>query len=243
MNDDLGDRQKVYESRSRQFLPKRTYSLMRLDGRAFHTLTKSMDKPFDADFIEAMNATAIKVAKEVSGVCFGYVQSDEISLVIQDFKTHNTEAWFGGNIQKMVSVSAAIAAVTFSKSLENRINLSPPFQEVSAQFDSRVWSIADPDEVINYFVWRQQDCSRNSVQMVARSLYSHKELIGKNNSQLQDLIYDKGQNWNDYPTGQRRGRCIVKEPGVVWTIADEIPIFTQHRGYLKDQLLTYEEAE
>lgn len=236
MNDDLGDRMKGHERVYTQFLPRRTNILMRMDGRAFHTLTRNMDKPFDKLFIRAMDEVALALAEEISGATLVYVQSDEISVVMQDFKTIGTQAWFGGNIQKMTSVAGSIATEAFNhfyqeNGIDTRIN-----------FDARVWTIADPVEVENYFVWRQQDCSRNSVQMVARSLYSHKELEGKNNPTLQDMIHDKGQNWNDYPIGERRGRCIVKVAGG-WQIDKSIPVFTQDREYLSSRILKYAEAE
>lgn len=213
--DQIGTRMKEnYENRTRYFLPRRTYTIIRLDGKAFHTFTKGFKRPFDYNLMRLMDETAIELAKQVQGVKLCYVQSDEISLVLTDFDTDQTEAWFDGNIQKMASVSASIATMAFNKALIEdtaREKHGEIFMPKSfACFDSRVFSIADRTEVFNYLNWRQQDATRNSIQMAAQALYSHQELHGKNGSQLQEMIFQKGINWNDYPTSAKRGRAIVK---------------------------------
>ena len=103
-----------------------------------------------------------------------------------------------------------------------------------ATFDARAFTIPDVIEVENYFIWRQQDASRNSVQMVAQSLYSHKELHGKNINALQELIHMKGQNWNDYPARCKRGGFVFYR-GEKWETVDP-PIFTQERAFLRELL-------
>lgn len=258
MSDSLGDRMKKdYEDRFRILLPRRTYLLMRLDGVAFHSFTKKFDKPFDKDFIEAMNKTTEALCHAIAGAKFGFVQSDEISILVTDFEKSNTDAWFDNNLQKIVSVSASTATINFNKFIKEKKESI----KSDALFDSRVWTITDPIEVINYFIWRQQDCSKNSIQMLARSLYSHKELHGKNCSDLQELCFQKGHNWNDCPTGFKRGRVIRKVDKVIissrgrdikkvnelvdcsevnlhirrkWETDLDIPIFTQDKSYLNN---------
>ena len=210
-NDELGERMKsYYEDRTRLFIPRRTYTIIRLDGKSFHTYTKGFDRPYDLGLMRVMDNTAIALCKHVQNVKMAYVQSDEISLLLTDFDTIHTDAWFGGNIQKMASVSASIATAHFNNGMYLDEDIMANMDKV-AYFDSRVFSIPDPNEVINYFIWRQQDATRNSIQMGAQSVYSQKELHKKNTSELQELMFQKGINWNDYPVGFKRGRIILKE--------------------------------
>lgn len=216
----LGDRMKNYESINRSFLIPKLYTVMRLDGRAFHTYTKRFERPFDNELIEMMDKTTIELCSKIQGAKFGYVQSDEISIYISDTDELETQMWYGGNIQKMVSVSAAIATAKFNQLAimntmfnDNRLsNFSAHDIEgiTLAEFDSRIFQVPNKEEVVNAFLWRQQDCTRNSIQSVAQSLYSQKELHGKNTDQLQDLIFRKGINWNDYDPKLKRGRFIYK---------------------------------
>lgn len=220
MGDSLGDRMKSqYENRTRFSLPRRTYTIIRLDGRAFHSFCRNLERPFDYQFMRDMDATAVHLCEQLQGSAYAYVQSDEISILLTDFAKITTDAWFDGNVQKMVSVGASIATAYF-----NSLRLS------MATFDARVFTIPDAIEVSNYFVWRQQDASRNSVQMVAQSLYSHKELHGKNVNEQQDLIHLKGMNWNDYPVRAKRGGFVCYRDQR-WTVEDP-PIFTQDLAYL-----------
>ena len=227
MKDELGDRmKKQYESRTRYSLPRRTYTIIRLDGKAFHTFTRGMNRPYDENLMKIMDETAKYLCENIQGSRFAYTQSDEISILLTDFDKITTDAWYDGNIQKIVSVAASIATAKF-----NELMLIETFKKIDeyydwqdtcfsglvdiitkqnklANFDARVFTIPDPIEVENYFIWRQKDAVRNSISMVAQSLYSHKELEGKTSSDKQDLIHEKGQNWNDMPEGFKRGRFV-----------------------------------
>lgn len=243
--DSIGDRMKErYENRNRYFLPRRTYTIIRVDGKAFHTWTKGFDRPFDLDLMSLMDLVAKTMCEEIQGAKLAYVQSDEISILLTDFETPNTEAWFNGNMQKMVSISAAIATAKFNDSALDAFQnggIKKFFNMDLALFDSRVFTISDPIEVENYFIWRQQDATRNSIQMAARALYSHTECNNKNTSQLQDMCHEKGVNWNDYSPREKRGGLVTKEPFLTknpktgeditrtqWTVKGA-PIFTQER--------------
>jgi tRNA(His) 5'-end guanylyltransferase len=229
MIDSLGDRMKEnYEDRCRYMLPRRVYTLIRCDGRSFHRLTKKCVKPFDFTFMSIMDATALALCKEAQGAVMGYVQSDEITVLLVDFLEEKSEAWFDANLQKIVSISASVCTAEFNKHLSKWVG----FADRTAHFDARVWTVADPYEVENNLIFRQKDATRNSVQMVARSLYSHKELNGVGTSELQEMIFKKGVNWNDYPDGVKRGRMIVKVPEQGWVV-EAPPIFTQDRNYLR----------
>lgn len=205
MKDALGQRMKEnYEYRYKSFLPRRTYSIIRLDGKAFHTLTKHMKRPYDDILADAMSDVTIELCKEIQGCKFGYTQSDEISLLLTDFDDNQTQAYFDGNIQKIVSISASIAAAVFNKSIGN-------YSKKLAYFDSRVFIIPDSIEVENYFIWRSNDCTRNSISMLAQSLYSHKELHKKSSAEMQEICFLKGKNWNDVEDRFKRGSLITKE--------------------------------
>lgn len=239
-HDNLGDRMKsFYEDAYRISLPMRMPVVIRVDGKAFHSYTKGCKRPFDEALSAAMNSVAIELCKEIQGAKLAFLQSDEISVLINNYTSLNSEAWFMNNLQKIVSVSAGIASAVMT---EESVNIFGKIKR--AIFDSRAF-VLPKEEVCNYFVFRQQDATRNSVQMVARSLYSHKELHKKNNSELQDLIMDKGINWNDIPTSQKRGRCIVKETYLKdsversrWIVDNEIPIFSQNRDYIGKEVHT-----
>jgi len=256
---------KNYENRTRILLPRRTYTVIRIDGKAFHTYTKGFTRPFDAGLMADMDETACYLCKNIQGAKFGFVQSDEISIVMTDFDTLTTDAWFDGNIQKIVSVAASMATSKFNqlrlirkaKSLgyDGLQSGMIAFEDIEnmklAEFDARTFTIPSKTEVANYIIWRQQDTVRNSISSVAQSLFSHKELNGKNMSEQQDMIHEKGQNWNDFSPMEKRGRFIFKQEVELETeyqgteiqqknytrnrwVADECPTFTQNMDFLYD---------
>lgn len=265
-NDSLGDRMKSYEDSYRISLPIRMPVILRVDGKAFHTYTRQCQKPVDHGLVECMNDTAKALCETVQGTKLAYVQSDEISLLINNYETVDTQPWFENNLQKMVSISAATASVVFTDNSwkiwgtwhidgEGKRHYIPSGDEDSgfitkpAFFDARAF-ILPKEDVVNYFLWRQQDATRNSIQMLARSMYSHKECDNKNTSELQELTFRKGVNWNDCSVSQKRGRCLVKtqyehvgtNPKTgkevssmrsTWTVDNNIPIFSQDRSYIE----------
>jgi len=242
----LGDRMKQYESVSRNFLTRRTPVIIRLDGKAFHTFTKGMDRPFDLIMQKAMQETMKYLCENIQNCKLGYTQSDEITLVLVDYEKLETDAWFGNNVQKMCSVSASMATMVFNRNFERLLNLpSVPFGKFeklkdkigNAMFDSRVFTLPK-EEVCNCLIWRQQDATRNSVQSVGQANFSHKELHKKSVNMIQEMLFsDKGINWNDFPTTQKRGSCCVKNDDGQWVIDEEIPIFTQDRNYVEKFVL------
>jgi tRNA(His) guanylyltransferase len=237
MKDSLGYRMKAYEDVNRLYLSPRSYKIIRVDGVAFHTLTKKLVRPFDDVLMQIMDSTAKFLCENIMGVKMAYLQSDEISLVVTDFDTHETQGWYGNNLQKMCSVSASMASTSFNFSASLRSEYS--FSTLKpAFFDSRVFTLPTRTEVINYLIWRQQDATRNSISSVAQSLYSHKELLGKNSNQLQEMIFQKGTNWNDYAPRYKRGRIVVKESykkddqlRSAWVVKDP-EVFTQDKELL-----------
>ncbi len=217
--DSLGNRMKKnYEEVYKLRLPNRMPVILRLDGKSFHTYTRGMKRPYDIDLIGNMQIVATELANEVQGCKVIYSQSDEISVLLVNYTNLDTSSWFDNEIQKIVSISASIAS-----SLLSRLYLDRP----CALFDSRAF-VLPKEEVCNYFIWRQKDCERNSIQMVAQSLYSQKQLHKKNTKDLHELLYAKQDNWNNYPTKFKRGWCVTKEG-----IDNEIPIFTESRNYIE----------
>lgn len=254
--DNLGDRMKGYEYIPRTYLTKRIPVIIRLDGKAFHTFTKGMKRPFDEILIKTMQDTAKYLCENIQGVKLAYTQSDEITLLLTDFEDINTQGWFDYNIQKMVSVSASMATLSFNKVFDEITNTEMMFKDLTedeydkiyypkrakALFDARVFSIPK-EEVCNCFIWRQQDATRNSIQMVGQANFSFKELQNKSCNMIQEMLFtEKGINWNNYDTYLKRGSCIVKEKYYVgdnkdvernrWVVDKDIPIFTEDRNYI-----------
>jgi tRNA(His) guanylyltransferase len=219
MKDTLGDRIKdFYENRTRYSLCRRSYTIIRIDGKAFHTYTKGLNRPFDEGLIADMDETAAYLCKNIQGAKLAYVQSDEISILLTDFDDLKTDAWYDGNIQKITSVAASLATARFNQLrmkraaefLDGVLDCDDIEKFKVAMFDARVFQIPFWDEVENYFIWRQQDATRNSISSVAQSLYSHKELEGKSSEDKQEMIFQKGINWNDYTYRQKRGGIVGK---------------------------------
>lgn len=220
-NTPLDVRMKAYEHAFRTYLPRRAYTLMRLDGRAFHTYLKHTEKPFDLDFVREMDQVAMSLCSDIQGARFAYTQSDEISLLLTDFDTLQSEPWVNGNVAKLTSLSASKAAAMLAV-----LRIDEPGLPT---FDCRVWSMSDPVEVANYFVWRQRDCVRNSVQMVGQAHFTQAELHGKNVNEIQEMLFQRwGINFNDVDEGCKRGR-LVHHTGVGW-IAGPAPHFVAEPG-------------
>lgn len=234
-NDSLGDRMKTYENAFRFYLPIHSYVIVRVDGKAFHTFTKHCKRPFDTRLQFTMDATAMALCAEMQNAKFAYTQSDEISVLLYDFTRIGSCAWFDNNLIKICSVSASLATTNF---IRQYFGGDEPIPQDFA-FDGRAYILPTQDEVANYFVWRQQDATRNSVQMAARAYFSHKECHLQDNAKLQEMLFKKGINWDDYSVRSKRGGFIgyvspanpseTNRPS--WKIL-EPPIFTQDREFL-----------
>lgn len=235
-NDNLGDRMKIYENVTRTYLTRRTPVIIRIDGKAFHTFTRGFNKPFDSILVETMQDTMKYLCENIEGCVLGYTQSDEITLVLCDYKKLTSQAWFDNNIQKMCSISASMATLEFNRKfcenkdrwimnthnstysnediLEKWFKIRNAYDDADfhgAFFNSRVFNIPK-EEVNNCLLWRQQDATRNSIQSVAQANFSHKQLQNKNCSELQEMLFqEKGINWNNIPTHLKRGSCCIKK--------------------------------
>ena len=249
VNDKLGKRMKeYYEQIPKTKLMRRCPVAIRIDGKAFHTFTRGFQKPFDEVLIKSMQETTKYLCENIQGCVLGYTQSDEITLILVDYKKLNSDAWFDYEVQKMCSISASMATMKFNtvfyKNLldwyakEHPDNLTEEQKmvkqaeiykkaiEKGAMFDARCFNIPK-EEVTNLVYWRQLDASRNSVQMVGQAYFSHSELQNKSCSMIQDMLMEKyGINWNNYPGYQKRGSCCVKKQ-VEDTTEDEGAIVTR----------------
>lgn len=291
--DELGKRMKQYEYVTRTYLTRRTPVIIRVDMRAGHSFCKKFARPFDEIFIRSMQETAKYLCENIEGVTMSYQQSDEITLVLNDYKKLNTQAWFDYNIQKCVSIAASMATIAFDRIFWDIINSLDPLtcfydeesdfktaesfgfsreyiktEEFDAlfrenyiptiynkypTFDARIFNIPK-EEVCNNLIWRQMDATRNSIQMVGQANFTHKELQNKSCNQIQEMLFlQKGINWYNLPTYQKRGSCCIKEDYVIhvengdgvtrtrWIVDKDIPIFTKNREYVESRALHIDE--
>lgn len=197
-----------YEDRTRYLLPRRTYTIIRLDGKAFHTYTRGLQKPFCPQLNHDMDKAAFATFSQIQGAEFAYVQSDEVSILLTDFNLPTTSAWFDGNLQKICSVAASIMTAEFN--YLRWLRTEDPSTFKLAHFDARVFTIPDPWEVYNYFVWRNKDAIRNSMSALAQAHFSHKELQGKSHTQKFNMLLDKDIDWSTAEGGFRYGRIILR---------------------------------
>lgn len=287
VHDDLGNRMKTfYEQIPKTKLMRRTPVIIRIDGKAFHTFTRGFKRPFDEILIKTMQETTKYLCENIQGCVLGYTQSDEITLVLVDYQRFESSAWFDYEIQKICSISASMVTMVFNKFFAKNVkayeysdetwseelktfdtskaDVYKKALEKGAMFDARVFNIPK-EEVTNCVYWRQLDASRNSIQMVGQANFSHKELHCKTCNDIQDmLMLQKNINWNDFPTHQKRGACVIKSDetetitednigtdgsviGTVktvrskWVIDKEIPIFKgEGREYIEKLIMVGE---
>lgn len=271
VHDDLGVRMKTfYEQIPKTKLMRRCPVAIRIDGKAFHTFTRRFHKPFDEVLIKSMQETMKYLCENIQGCVLGYTQSDEITLILIDYKKLTSSAWFDYEVQKICSIAASMATMAFNKFfrdnvgdylyenyddqyLADYIKILQNAVDKGAMFDARCFNIPK-EEVTNLVYWRQLDASRNSIQMVGQANFSHKELQNKSCNDIQDMLMtQKGINWNDLPTYQKRGSCCVRNKIVIetdsvmatvqlrdsskseneWIIDTDIPIFKgEDREYI-----------
>ena len=286
VHDDLGVRMKTfYEQIPKTKLMRRCPVAIRIDGKAFHTFTRGFQKPFDDVLIKSMQETMRYLCENIQGCVLGYTQSDEITLILVDYKKLTSSAWFDYEVQKICSIAASMATMAFNNIFSKyvkKFDLELAYNDngidteenrklweiykkainKGAMFDARCFNIPK-EEVTNLVYWRQLDASRNSIQMVGQANFSHKELQNKSCNDIQDMLMtQKGINWNDLPTYQKRGSCCVRNKIVIesdgvmataqlrdtskseneWIIDTDIPIFKgEGREYIDRLVFVGEE--
>lgn len=271
VNDQLGKRMKeFYEQVPKYRLMRRTPVIIRIDGKAFHTFTRGFERPFDSVLGNAMCETMRYLCENIQGCIFGYTQSDEITLVLSDYRKLNSDAWFGYEVQKMCSIAASMATMAFNKyfcqgvndfylknirrnnddgDLERFVWANSEVEQMWAVYSSAVKKGAmfdarvfniPKEEVVNCVYWRQVDAARNSVQMVGQANFSHNELQNKTCNMIQDMLWEQ-KDINWNDYPTRWKR------GVCWTrekgLDFEMPMLRgDDRKYLED-LVHYVEEE
>lgn len=256
----LGDRMRRYEASAETRLVRRLPVIVRIDGKRFSKLTKRLgvDKPFDAAFLEIMKETSLALVKEATGCVLGYTQSDEISLILRNDQSLESEPFLDNRVQKIVSIMASMATGWFNRFIvvvgdrdwrkrfsRDPADLSPAF------FDARAYVVPSIEEAKNYLIWRQQDCTRNSI--LNATYYgiaalpdkgkktARKMAHGLNTKEQQELLFSEaGINWNDYDPELKRGTAVYRKPEVVETdkgsatrnrwVAGECPVFQSPYG-------------
>lgn len=265
VHDELGKRMKAYENESNMKLVKKLPVIIRVDGRAFHTFAKKLEKPFDDILIDSMQETMRYLCKHVAGCVLGYCQSDEISLLLQDYKNEETQPWFEYRINKLCSATASMATFAFNRAFENNVaefyndcidnekndNRMKALLECcdkGATFDARAFTLPF-NEVTNYFYWREADAMRNSVEMVGHANFSAKQLHKVNNDGIKKMLLEKGIDYDKISVYKQRGACCIKTKmpsfsqdnkpimRTVWVVDIDIPIFKGNgREYIESKI-------
>lgn len=266
---DLANRMKEYEKRNQYYLQKRIPVAIRVDGRSFHTFTKGFQRPFDKILMTAMQETAKYMCENIQGAKFAYVQSDEITIILVDYDTLETDCWFNYRTDKLCSISSSMATMAFNKYFTKNVNYFEMTHEhddtineycttlvnaaeKGATFDARCFNIPK-EEVANLIYWRQLDAIRNSIQMVGQANFSHSELQGKSCNMIQDmLLTQKDINWNDFSVVCKRGtacRKVAREVNIAgtidtistWELDFDMPILKDDWNYVNDLIFVGEE--
>lgn len=221
MQDPLGDRMRSYEDISRAYVTPRMPVVLRVDGRAFHSYFGKVEKPWSPLANEAMKAVALALFKEVAGAQCAFQQSDEISLLIHPYKRFTSQCWFGGNVQKIVSVAASVASTVMT---EESVNVFG--ERRIATFDARCFVIPEAD-VQNYFLARQRDATRNSIQSFGKHLLGPKRMHGLNGPMVLDACQAEGHDWEaELPLEARQGSWVRRLVGDGTTLVEAAPRFS-----------------
>ena len=258
VHDELGTRMKeFYEEIPKTRLMRRTPVAIRIDGKAFHTFTRGFQKPFDGVLVKSMQETMKYLCENIQGCVLGYTQSDEITLILIDYKKLTSSAWFDYEVQKMCSIAASMATMAFNKFFYDNIPADTEYTgkyytalDKGAMFDARCFNIPK-EEVANLIYWRQLDAMRNSIQMVGQANFSHKELQGKSCENIKEMLAEKGIFYeSDFPIYLQRGsacrRTNTEYPKVnettgevekininKWSVDCNMPIIKEDRDYIE----------
>ena len=270
VNNDLGKRMKEnYEDIFKNKLMRRAPVIIRTDGRVFHTFTRGFKKPFDDILIKSMQETMKYLCENIQGCVLGYTQSDEISLLLVDYKNLNSSAWFDYEVQKICSIAASMATMAFNKSFTKNAEefmtdcaasyemeglcskgteeykLCEVYQkaiEKGAMFDARCFNIPK-EEVTNYFYWRQLDAIRNSIQMIGQANFSHNILQYKTCEDIKDMLYVKNEIvWELLPIHKQRGSCCIKQDYIYENILRKQWVIDNNIPLFKDEGRDYIEV-
>lgn len=250
-------RMRRYKAVTDTHLIQRTPVIIQIDGRAFHTLTRGLKKPFDPVLMATMRETAKYLCKNIQGCVLAYTQSDEINLLLIDYEKLETSPWFDNRVQKLASVAASMATNHFNQKFKELVKMigrkhNSPNHSYDrallrgAEFAACAFNLPR-EEVTNFFNWRQQDAIRNSIQMTGQAYFSQSELEGKCNQEIIEmLLQQKNIDWNKIETYKQRGTCIIRSAHSsfllngerittdTWSIDYNIPLFIgEGRSYIE----------
>lgn len=258
----LGERMKQYEAVSKTTLMRRTPVIVRLDGKAAHTFTRGFIEPFDDKFfLPSMRETMKALCENIQGCVFGYTQSDEITLLLKDWQHLDSDAFFANEVQKICSVTASMATLYFNKiftskvwnaekarieKIDNSVIFDNDEQkqiyvkaaQTGLMFDSRCFNLP-MEEVVNNFIWRQNDAVRNSILGYGQYLIGKKKIFGMKCDDIVTATRDMGKDWNMLPEYDKRGTycraILVERNGVYrgeWIIGYDTPNFQKQNGMI-----------
>jgi tRNA(His) 5'-end guanylyltransferase len=251
MQESLSDRQKLYEQSYDYKIIKRLPLIIRVDGKNFSRVTKHLPRPYCHEMLSLMANTMLHAAMEIEGAIFAYHQSDEITFVIRNDQSLESEPWFQNRIQKIVSIVSSITTLSFAKNLFTMEN-SPKIVG-DAIFDARVFAVPSITEAANNLIFRQQDCSTNAITGAAQSelskIYGKKQTLGmlheKKSAEKIDLLRTKCDIEYEtfYPNSFRLGTAAYKVPVILrteegevarnkWIIDMNIPNFVADRNFI-----------
>lgn len=231
--DNFGDRMKMHENKYRAYLMTNLPIFVRVDGKSFHTYTRGMNKPFDFNLASAFWSATLKTCHEIGHVEIAYWQSDEVTFLLNGWKKIETEPWLGGNVQKITSVISSIFTDYFN------CNIGLP--DKRAYFDARTWTVP-LEEIENVLRWRQFDAKKNSISMLAQSLYSPNELHKINSAdKIEKMQTEHGIDWHILPEYQKWGSIFYNKKyqknGVIrskWTHDNKTPLFVDSPDYINN---------
>jgi len=261
----LSKRMKNYENQSRVYLEEKTPVIIRIDGKGFSKYTRGFKKPFDKILMETMFETTKFLCANIQNCQIAYTQLDEITLLVVDYIHEKTDAWFNNNIQKLCSVSSSMATLAFYKSFIQIVEKHHQEQLISddeyefyktkyhlAMFDSRAFTLPK-EEVVNCFIWRQEDCVRNSIQMLGRANFSHKRLDGLNRLEIKNLLKaELNIDWEELSVYLKRGAIVYKNEFFnpktntirkKWMVLDDTPVFSKQKEFINHYVLRSADIE
>lgn len=242
VKNDLAKRMKnYYENRSKTYLMRRTPVIVRVDGKAFHTFTKGMKKPFDAIITKSMQDTMLYLCEHMQGAVFGYTQSDEITIVLIDYKNLDSQALYDYSVQKICSITASMATFAFNKAFAKQIeelndievkkSLYQEKRDKGALFDARCFNIPK-EEVVNCIIWRQLDGMRNAVSSVGQRWFSQNELNKKTSEMIKQMLLAYGIDFEQFPKENKIGSACFRTNGK-FKVDIDMPFIVTDRYYVE----------
>lgn len=226
-----------YENRAKTYLMRRTPVIVRVDGKAFHTFTKGMKKPFDDIITKSMQDTMLYLCEHMQGAVFGYTQSDEITIVLVDYKNLDSQALYDYSVEKLCSITASMATFAFNKAFDKRVGNDSFYQQkadMGALFDARCFNIPK-EEVVNCIIWRQLDGMRNAISSVGQKYFSQKELNKKTSDNIKQMLLEKGIDFEQFPTESKLGSACFRENGK-FKVDTEMPFIVMDRYYVEKEI-------